>query len=152
MITRQAAVCAGLITSDIGGLANHDTTNGPALLALAVANFARRGVRASAISSTLVRRNVFRTCNAFAGAGLIPSHFLRATNLVACDPIAMAGGRHTNLGGCRWRWSALTESLKDLCTEIFSTRNRSTGAGFVARRLDGAIRLSASHSLASSGL
>jgi hypothetical protein len=64
----------------------------------------------------------------------------------------MGGGRHTNLGGCGWRWSALTEGLKDLRTEIFRTSNGTTSAGFITRRLDGAIGLRACHSLTSRGL
>ena len=117
-----------------------------------MANLARRGVASTAIGGALICRNVFRTCHAFASARLISSHFLRAPNFVSCDPIAMAGGRHANLGWCGGRWSALTERLENLCTEIFRTSDGTTSAGLITRRLDGAIGLRTCHSLASSGL
>ena len=63
----------------------------------------------------------------------------------------MGCGGHTNLCGCGWCWSALTEGLENLSTEVFRTRNRAAGAGLVARCLHGTIGLRSGHSLATSG-
>ena len=141
MITRQAAVCTGLISGDVGRLANHDTTNASALLALAVSNLARRRIRTTAIGGRLIGGDVLGTCDVLTGTGLITRHFLGATHFITGDPVAVGCRRNTNLGWCCSFGCRLAEGLEDLRTQIFRTGNRTARAGFVASGLHRAIGL-----------
>ena len=114
LITGQAAIGAGLISGDVGRLADHDATDGSALLALAMTHLARGRVRTAAIGSGLVGGDVLGTGHALARTGLITRHFFRTTHFISGDPVAMGCGRDTNLGGSGGFRSGFTECLEDL--------------------------------------
>ena len=110
-------------------------------------HFAGRHGTASAISSGLIRRNVFSAGHGLAGSRLVASDLFRATHFIAGHTIAMAGRRNANLGWRRRFGSGLTEGLKHFCAQIFGSGDGATGACLVSGGFHRTIGLGASHGL-----
>ena len=151
LITRELPARTALITSHQLGAAHHYSRDFLATSAQSLAHLAGSGCGSSAPGAILVGGDILSTGHQLASARFIARDLLGATDLVAGDAIALAGGGDAHLGWLGAQRSALAKGIENLSSEVFSTGDRAAGAGFVTRGGKGTVGLGAGDGLALAG-
>ena len=148
---RELLTGARFITGHLFRATHHHTGDGEARAGFAQAHLAGGGIAGAAVSGGLVGRHIFRSGHVLAGTGLIAGHLVGAAHFIAGHLVAVAGGHKPHLGWLARHGLALAEGAEDVGTHVFSTCDRTAGAGFVAGGFGGAVGLGTGHHLTTGG-